>query len=146
MNYIQVFVYGTLKPGEVNYHSYCAGYVVEFFPAVAKGLLYELPIGYPAMTRGDSNVHGFVLSFRNPEILQDLDKLEDYHPERLPEKNEYQRQNIKILSQDGKYLGQVWSYLMLPEKVELLGGQILPGGIWTGIALPASQKQEVIPD
>ena len=31
MNYIQVFVYGTLKPGEVNYQFYCAKYVVEFF-------------------------------------------------------------------------------------------------------------------
>ena len=60
MNYIQVFVYGTLKPGEVNYQLYCAESVVEFFPAVAKGLLYKLPIGYPAMTRGDRNVLGFV--------------------------------------------------------------------------------------
>ncbi|MCL2933367.1 MAG: gamma-glutamylcyclotransferase [Trichodesmium sp. MAG_R03] len=132
MNYIQVFVYGTLKPGEVNYQFYCAKYVVEFFPAVAKGLLYKLPIGYPAMTRGDSNVHGFVLSFKNPKVLLELDKLEDYHPECPPEKNEYQRQSINTFSSDKKYIYRVWSYLMSPEKVELLGAQILLDGFWTG--------------
>ena len=78
MNYIQVFVYGTLKPGEVNYQFYCAEYVVQFFPAVAKGLLYKLPVGYPAMTKGNSNVYGFVLSFQSPKVLSKLDKLEDY--------------------------------------------------------------------
>ncbi|MGD1713163.1 gamma-glutamylcyclotransferase family protein [Hydrocoleum sp. CS-953] len=132
MSYFRVFVYGTLKPGEVNYLSYCAEYVVEFFPAVAKGLLYELPIGYPAMTGGESNVHGFVLSFRNPKVLLELDKLEDYHPERPPEENEYQRQKIPTFGLDGKYLWTVWSYLMLPEKVKLLGGKFLPSGCWTG--------------
>ena len=130
MKYIKVFVYGTLKPGEVNYQFYYAEYVVHFFPAVAKGVLYKLPIGYPAMTKGDSNVHGFVLLFKNPLVLSELDKLEDYHPKRSPEKNEYQRQIINTFSSDGKYLGKAWSYLMSQERVELLGSQILPGGLW----------------
>ncbi len=132
MSYLRVFVYGTLKPGEVNYQSYCAEDILECFPAVANGLLYELLIGYPAMTRGKSTVHGFVLSFRNPKVLVELDKLEDYHPQRLPEQNEYQRQNIKTFRSDGQYLWTVWSYLMLPEKVELLGGKLLPSGFWKG--------------
>ena len=132
MNYIQVFVYGTLKPGEVNYQFYCDEYVVQFFPAVAKGLLYKLPVGYPAMTKGNSNVYGFVLSFQSPKVLSKLDKLEDYCQERAPEENEYQRQIIDTFSSDGKYLARVWSYLMSPEKEELLNAQILPGGFWTG--------------
>lgn len=105
---------------------------MECFPAVANGLLYELPIGYPAMTNGKGHVHGFVLSFQNPKVLLELDKLEDYHPERLPEENEYQRQKIPTFGLDGQYLWTVWSYLMLPEKVKLLGGKLLSSGFWTG--------------
>ena len=132
MSYLRVFVYGTLKPGEVNYQFYCTEYIAECFPAVTNGLLYELPIGYPAMTNGKGNVHGFVLSFQNPKVLLELDKLEDYHPERLPEENEYQRQKIPTFGLDGQYLWTVWSYLMLPEKVKLLGGKLLSSGFWTG--------------
>ena len=131
MSYLKIFVYGTLKPGEANYQSYCAENIVEYLPAVTKGLLYELPIGYPAMTIGEGNVHGFVLSFRNPEILLDLDNLEDYHPERPPEKNEYQRQKIQVFTSNGQNLGVVWIYLMSPEKVQLLNGKNLPSGFWT---------------
>jgi len=131
MSYLKIFVYGTLKPGEANYQSYCAENIVEYLPAIAKGLLYELPIGYPAMTRGESTVHGFVLSFKNPEILLDLDNLEDYHPQRPPEQNEYQRQKIQVFTSNGQNLGVVWSYLMSPEKVKLLNGKNLPSGFWT---------------
>lgn len=132
MSYLKIFVYGTLKPGEANYHSYCAENIVEYLPAVAKGLLYELPIGYPAMTIGKDTVHGFVLLLRNSEVLLDLDNLEDYHPQRLPEINEYQRQKIQVFTSNGQNLGEVWSYLMLPEKVQLLDGKHLPSGFWTG--------------
>ncbi|NEP73507.1 MAG: gamma-glutamylcyclotransferase [Okeania sp. SIO2C2] len=131
MEYLQVFVYGTLKPGEVNYKSYCAEYVVDAFPAITNGLLYELSFGYPAMTRGDMNVYGFILSFTNPDVLLDLDRLEDYHPERHPTENEYQRQKIDTFGINGEYLWTVWSYLMLPEKVNLFGGKLLPSGFWT---------------
>ena len=132
MSYLRIFVYGTLKPGEVNYQFYCAKYIVECFPAVANGFLYELPIGYPGMTNGKGKVYGFVLSFSEPKILLQLDKLEDYHPERFPEENEYQRQKIPTFGLDGQSLGTVWSYLMLPEKVKLLGGKLLSDGYWTG--------------
>ena len=55
-----------------------------------------------------------------------------YCQERAPEENKYQRQIIDTFSSDGKYLARVWSYLMSPEKEELLNAQILPGGFWTG--------------
>ncbi|NET53980.1 MAG: gamma-glutamylcyclotransferase, partial [Merismopedia sp. SIO2A8] len=42
----KVFVYGTLKPGEVNYDQYCASKVVEEIRAIAFGELFDLPIGY----------------------------------------------------------------------------------------------------
>lgn len=132
MTHLKVFVYGTLKPGEANYQRYCAGRVVETCPGIVYGLLFELPIGYPAMTKGERCIHGFVLSFATPQVLLELDRLEDYHPERPPEANEYQRQKLKTFGSDGQYLGMAWAYVMLPEKVQLLGGVFLPSGFWTG--------------
>lgn len=132
MTCVNVFVYGTLKPGEANYQRYCAERMIESYPAVAFGRLFELSIGYPAMTTGKRSIQGFVLSFPDSQVLRELDELEDYHPERLPEKNEYQRQKIQTFSSNGQYLGMAWGYVMLPEKVELLGGVFLPSGYWTG--------------
>lgn len=127
---MKVFVYGTLKPGESNYQRYCQGKVIETYPATTQGQLFSLPIGYPALTIGTGQVRGFVLTFSDPKILDDLDYLEDYQAHRPPSKNEYQRQHIEALSLDGQSLGSVWAYLMLPERVKALGGVLLPTGWW----------------
>lgn len=132
MSDVKVFVYGTLKPGEGNYQRYCGERVVESYAAITFGRLFQLSIGYPAMTEGERSIQGFVLSFSDSQVLRELDELEGYHPERLPEKNEYQRQKIKTFRSDGQYLGMAWGYVMLPEKVKLLGGVFLPSGYWTG--------------
>jgi len=68
---VRVFVYGTLKPGEANYKRYCANKVVDVKKAFAQGKLFALPMGYPAMTLGDSQVYGYLLSFSNPRILNE---------------------------------------------------------------------------
>ena len=69
---MKVFVYGTLKPGECNYRRYCEGKVVEALPAIARGQLFALPIGYPAMVAGEGIVCGFLLRFANCGILVHL--------------------------------------------------------------------------
>ncbi|WP_442945112.1 gamma-glutamylcyclotransferase [Nostoc sp.] len=50
--------------------------------AFVQGKLFALPMGYPAMTLGDSKVYGYLLSLSNPKILNELDVLEDYQPHR----------------------------------------------------------------
>lgn len=127
---MKVFVYGTLKPGECNYLRYCEGKVVDACPAIARGQLFALPIGYPAMMAGEGNVCGFLLCFPNSAILDDLDRLEDYHPLREPTENEYQRQEIAIFDRHLKPLGTAWAYFMLPDRVRSLGGIWLPDGTW----------------
>ncbi len=72
---VQVFVYGTLKPGERNYQRYCAGKVVEAQRAFTLGRLFALPMGYPAMTTGADIVHGYLLTFADLAILDALDEL-----------------------------------------------------------------------
>lgn len=129
-NHIKVFVYGTLKPGESNYQRYCVGKVVQEQPAIAFGELFDLPVGYPAMTPGDTPIRGFLLTFADPTILSALDELEDYHPHRTPEENEYYRQQIEIYNQTKQSLGLAWVYLMNQERVKHLGGNPISSGWW----------------
>ncbi len=130
---MNVFVYGTLKPGEFNYPRYCEGNVLTYQDAIAYGQLYYLQArGYPAMMTGEGTVYGVLLTFKETKPLSDLDELEDYLPDRAPEDNEYQRQKIEIFDLDFQSLGYAWAYLMLPDRVQLLRGIPLPKGVWPG--------------
>lgn len=127
---VQVFVYGTLKPGEVNYQRYCAGKVVACQKATALGQLFALPMGYPAMTTGEDLVQGYVLSFADWGILDELDELEDYQPHRHSSQNLYYRQQMQVNNLEGLVLDSAWVYLMNQEKIKKLGGVLLPDGWW----------------
>lgn len=131
---MKVFVYGTLKPGECNYLRYCEGKVVDACPAIARGRLFALPAGYPAMISGEGRVYGFLLRFSDSAILADLDQLEDYHPGRDRAQNEYQRESIAIFDLNFKPLDTAWAYFMLPDRVRSQGGIFLPDGTWVIIA------------
>lgn len=129
---MKVFVYGTLKPGERNYRYYCAGKVSQTTQAYTYGKLFNLPgCGYPAMTVGQNQVKGVLLTFIDDSVLAHLDELEDYNPQRLATENEYSRQKILVYSLLGEPLGEAWSYLMMPHKVKCLGGVLVPSGWWT---------------
>lgn len=135
---VRVFVYGTLKPGEVNYKRYCAGKVVDVKRAIAPGKLFALPMGYPAMTLEDSQVQGYLLSFADSKALSQLDELEDYQPQRQMSENLYNRQEIEIYNLQGLSLGLAWVYFMSPKQVQQLGGMLQADGWWTGCRLTAS--------
>lgn len=132
---LKIFVYGTLKPGEANFDRHCQPALnqktLEIQEAIAYGTLYTLPMGYPAMTSGNSLIYGFLLSFHAPQILVELDDLEDYCPDRPFEANEYYRQKIQTFSPTHQPLGNAWVYLMEREKAKRLG-VLLPEGHWTG--------------
>ena len=130
MTLTRVFAYGTLKPGESNYRRYCEGRVLESYPAIAYGQLFALPFGYPAMTEGRSIVGGVVLTFEDSSIFSQLDPLEDYHPQRHPDENEYQRLAIEVFNSDRLPLGTAWAYVMDSEKVRSYGGILLSEGCW----------------
>ncbi len=100
--------------------------------AIAFGQLFDLPLGYPGMMLGENTVQGFVLTFAEPAILSLLDELEDYNPNRIPEQNEYNRQQIEIYDPTGQALGVAWVYLMTLEQIQRLGGVLIPSGWWNG--------------
>jgi gamma-glutamylcyclotransferase (GGCT)/AIG2-like uncharacterized protein YtfP len=130
---LKVFVYGTLKPQEANYAEYCEGNTIESIEAYTFGCLYHLPtLGYPAMTEGKERVCGYLLTFEDATILDRLDLLETYSPDRNPAENEYQRRLMRVYNLNGASLGDVWAYFMTSAKVEELGGILVPSGCWRG--------------
>lgn len=53
---LNVFVYGTLKRGQRNHERFCGGFVAAGEASV-RGLLYELPFGFPALVVPETDVH-----------------------------------------------------------------------------------------
>jgi gamma-glutamylcyclotransferase (GGCT)/AIG2-like uncharacterized protein YtfP len=134
LNTLNIFVYGTLKPGESNYQHYCVQ-VLEAKRAIAFGKLFALPLGYPAMTSGESLVKGFLLSFTDSAILDKLDLLEGFDPSQPAAENEYNRQLIETYNPAFASLGLAWVYLMTPKQVHSLNGVFLPDGWWSSCGL-----------
>lgn len=132
-----VFVYGTLKPGEENYDRYCEKWVTQVKEATVLGQLFDLVMGYPALTPGDGLVYGFLLSFVDPAVLTLLDDLEDYDPSRPLYQNTYLRVKTEVLDLNGQSLGKAWIYQMQPQRVAQARGILLPAGRWSNQIPPS---------
>lgn len=128
---LHVFVYGTLKPGAANFDRYCGNKVVNSHRAYIYGELYDLPLsGYPGAIHGIRKVYGFVMSFNDITILQELDELEDYDPRRQPVENDYTRELVIAYPLNGNLSTLAWVYFMTPDRIQQLGGILLPDGWW----------------
>jgi gamma-glutamylcyclotransferase (GGCT)/AIG2-like uncharacterized protein YtfP len=123
-----VFVYGTLKPGESNFDRYCGDRVITSDRAYILGELYHFPsLGYPGTIHGNSRVHGFVLTFADPTILTNLDKLEDYDPAKSAIENDYTRELVMTYTPEGIPWITAWAYFMTLDRS---GGILVPDGWW----------------
>ena len=127
---LKVFVYGTLKPGGVNYARYCDRKVKSEIPAYIKGILCHLPVGYPAMIEGEGKVKGFLLTFNNYNALNALDRLEGYQAQRASNLNEYYRYLVPVYNLENNLIDKAWAYFMTPAKVKQYQGTIITSGYW----------------
>ncbi|WP_009634195.1 gamma-glutamylcyclotransferase family protein [Synechocystis sp. PCC 7509] len=128
---LKVFVYGTLKPGERNYHLFGAAKVIEVQQAIAYGKLYNLPMGYPAAIFPESYlVRGYLLTFLQRAFLQALDELEDYDPSQPTSQNLYQRHQIEVYKYNKESLGKAWTYSMNQQQINGYGGIFISDGWW----------------
>jgi gamma-glutamylcyclotransferase (GGCT)/AIG2-like uncharacterized protein YtfP len=130
---LRVFVYGTLKPGQINYNRYCSDRILSSLPAQVRGQLFDLSLGYPAMTLGEAWVQGYLLQFAEAAALKALDGLEDYQINRPESHNEYQRSQVEAFDQNGRSLGLAWAYLMTPQKIQQYNGEWIANGEWQGL-------------
>ncbi|MGB3138800.1 MAG: gamma-glutamylcyclotransferase, partial [Nodosilinea sp.] len=118
-----------LKPGERAFDHLCAPYVVDSQPALARGRLYHLPLGYPAMTFEAGWVQGVLLAFSSSACLASIDAFEECYPNRLD--SEYRRDRYPVFTPQRQLLATAWIYTMARDRVFVLGGQWLPQGYWT---------------
>lgn len=131
---LNVFVYGTLKPGGFYWPRFCEGKVLGWYPARVRGRVFHLPVGYPAAHfEEDHWIEGVVLELRNREVLRGIDYLEGFDPYRSrSEKNDYTRCRVKAYRSDSDEMAWVWSYEMSLAKIHGQGGKWVEDGSWIG--------------
>lgn len=119
MGTIDVFVYGTLKPGGTYHKQYCVPYLKQTQHAQVQGVLYDLPhLGYPTMTFGNGWVKGYLLTL-DETAMPGLDYLEGYNPSQFevpPSDNDaeenYTRQRAMVFDLTHQPIGEAWIYVM----------------------------------
>lgn len=127
------FVYGTLRPGEINHSWLLRGRIVTETPAVLHGaLLFDGP-GYPyAVPDARGHIQGDVVQPVDDlyeDVLADLDRLEEYTPGAAG--NLYERVVRDVRTYAGQTL-PVWVYLAAPahERDLRASGRPIHGGDW----------------
>jgi len=128
------FVYGTLRPGEVNHDLFLRGRLCSEEPGrLAGALLYDGP-GYPyAVEEAGGTVAGELLTPRADayaELLAALDELEEYTPG--DPRNLYERVAREVIrAADGTPV-RAWVYVAAPPVAARLRarGKLIESGDW----------------
>ncbi|BAP55003.1 hypothetical protein THII_0706 [Thioploca ingrica] len=101
----KIFVYGTLKKGQINHHLLCGprgSSRIAPLPATAPGIVLHAGPHYPLAIRGQGQAIGEVYTITE-SVLKKLDVLEN-HP------NDYHREITPVIMAQGHRL-LVWIYL-----------------------------------
>ncbi|WP_330349869.1 gamma-glutamylcyclotransferase family protein [Streptomyces sp. NBC_00582] len=130
--HLPFFVYGTLRPGEVNHDLFLRGRTLREEPARLTGaVLYDGP-GYPyAVEEPGGTVTGDLVTAR-PEaygrLLAELDRLEEYTPG--DPRSLYERVVREVTVGEGT--ARAWVYVAAPAVAARLraGGTPVEGGDW----------------
>ncbi len=133
-----VFVYGTLKPGGIYWHTHVRNKVVVSMPAMVRGQLFHLPHrGYPGLLCEPSDaaappswVHGYIHRFEERALVLALDELEGYAPDRPAGFNEYQRRFVPVFDLKREPFATVWTYVMRPQQIADNQGELVASGDW----------------
>ncbi|MFI0514538.1 gamma-glutamylcyclotransferase family protein [Streptomyces sp. WSLK1-5] len=129
------FVYGTLRPGEVNPDFFLRGRIRSEAPGRLTGaLLYDGP-GYPYVVEepGGGPVFGELLtagSEEYDELLAALDELEEYTPG--DPRNLYERAAREVVRVADGTAVRTWVYLAAPSVAVRLRarGKLIESGDW----------------
>jgi gamma-glutamylcyclotransferase (GGCT)/AIG2-like uncharacterized protein YtfP len=128
------FVYGTLRPGEVNHDLFLRGRIRHEAPARLHGsVLYAGP-GYPyAVEEPGGTVYGELVTAlpeRYEELLVDLDRLEEYTPG--DPTSLYERLEREVTRESDGRSVRAWVYLAAPAVAARLRarGELIDSGDW----------------
>ncbi|WP_329217106.1 gamma-glutamylcyclotransferase [Streptomyces sp. NBC_01485] len=132
------FVYGTLRPGEVNHDRFLHGRTLREEPArLAGAVLYHGP-GYPYAVEVPGGglglaVTGDLVTARPAayaRLLAELDRLEEYRPG--DPRNLYERVERTVLRGNRSSPARAWVYVAAPAVAARLRarGKLVEGGDW----------------
>ncbi|MBU9713431.1 gamma-glutamylcyclotransferase family protein [Evansella tamaricis] len=117
-----VFVYGTLRKGEVNHHFLTSANLLSD-EAWTTGTLYDTGLGYPALLeKGTDHIYGEIYEV-DDEVLASLDVLEGYEVD--GSENLYERKKI-LLNNDNEHT-EAFTYYISPQNENMLLTKIESG-------------------
>lgn len=109
---INLFVYGTLMPGEFNFDQ-IENYVIDHEPGTIDGVLVDCG-AYPALIPGEGIVKGCLLRIQG-EAIAITDQIEGCKLDR--KRSLYHREKIPVLTEDHQLIA-AWTYLYaMPESL-----------------------------
>lgn len=125
-----LFILGSFAPGNVH-HGKISPFAQEWLPAVAKGSVYKLEVGYPVFsTQGDQNIRGqLVTLLDSAAVIPILDQFHGYNLQR-PEKSLFLR--VNLLVDLGSHQQETETYVINPKQIPKTAKQ-LPDGDWESL-------------
>ncbi|MEQ8170714.1 MAG: gamma-glutamylcyclotransferase family protein [Candidatus Eremiobacterota bacterium] len=105
---MNIFVYGNLMEGFGNYNKYLKGRVLYRTEGEARGKLYHLPAGYPAMIDGDDVIKGEIMEIKDEDI-KILDELEGYYGENKHNLYDRFKREVKT-AENGSFMCWIYFY------------------------------------
>ncbi|CAL9570559.1 gamma-glutamylcyclotransferase family protein [Streptomyces sp. Tu 3180] len=130
------FVYGTLRPGEVNHDLFLRGRTLREEPGRLPGaVLYDGP-GHPYAVEQPGGVVSGELITASPQahagLLAELDRLEEYVPG--DPRSLYERVARDVVRTADGTAVRAWVYVAAPAVAARLraGGEPIAGGEWRG--------------
>ena len=140
MNRLSFFVYGTLLPGQPNYHLWQDGLMAEYPATFRQGYLLDL-VHFPMLVEGvEDTVKGMLMvphSNAYTGIMNRLDELEEVDPSR-PSAGAYFRAE-RLVHLSDKETCSAWVYLGRPEFAN--DAPVIESGDW--IAHSATVQNEI---
>lgn len=126
------FVYGTLLPGQPNFHLWGTSIVAQETAVFHKGRLYDMG-HYPMLVEAPGGrVHGRLMVVAEalyPLLVERLDALEGYDP-RAPQASAYRRRAREVLVNGRRVVA--WVYLGQRRHTD--GYAPIAGGDWAAYA------------
>jgi gamma-glutamylcyclotransferase (GGCT)/AIG2-like uncharacterized protein YtfP len=134
-----LFVYGTLKRGEIN-HGLLAPHACSIEPASIRGLLYDTG-DFPALAEGDGRVQGELVSLdpdRVHEVIAVIDRLEGCIPGQ-DDRSLYRRRIVSAAREDGvERPAYAYFYNAAHPSLPPLDALTpILSGLWTAPPMPA---------
>lgn len=111
----KLFIYGSLCEGMVH-HGIIRDSIVSCQPALVKGSIYRLDVGYPVfLVEGETQVKGYIVELKASEILSSI--LDEFHGVnyKQPNRSIYERETVHALC--GSTMEEVSVYALRPKKL-----------------------------